>query len=115
MEVWNDKGSGADEDVKLWKPICGIGYKSVGYAATSGARPKHGAIYCVKNEHVIYGSNDDWRKIWTDRGSGADKDVTVYEAHSTKSNLQNIRAFGAIARYHGTPGTPYFLKTSSFN
>ena len=46
----------------------------------------------------------------TDGGSGADADVTIYEARSSSIDLQNVRGFGAVASYGHYPTTPYFLK-----
>lgn len=110
LEIWSDKGSGADQNVKLWRPLCNGGYVPLGEVATNGARPKIGDIYCIKSEYTVLGSRWNWAKVWTDKGSGADRDVQIFEARSTNSNQQSVRGFGAVASKHGIPRPPFLLR-----
>ena len=107
--IWNDAGSEADSDVHLWKPSCAGGYVALGNVATNGALSKVGDIYCIKSTYTIYGSSANWQRTWTDAGSGADRDVGIYEAISKSSNQQTVRGFGAVASHRSLPPSPYLL------
>lgn len=107
--VWTDAGSSSDSDVHLWEPSCPGGYVALGSVATNGALPKLGDVYCVKSTYTIYAGHSNWRRTWTDTGSGADRDLTVYEAVSRNLNQQAVRGFGAVASYHYLPRGPYLL------
>jgi len=109
--IWNDAGSGANRDVQLWKVNCPGGYVSLGGVATDGSYPKLGDVYCVKHSYTTYGSSNNWGYTWKDSGSGANRDVTIYEARGTSSNQQSVRGFGAVSSYSYRPSSPYFLNT----
>ena len=111
--IWNDGGSGADRDVTLWKVTCPGGYVSLGNVATSGGYPAVGDVYCVKSSYTTYGSATNWGYIWRDHGSGAHRDVSIFEARQSLRTQQSVRGFGAIASYSGYPGYPFLLKTDS--
>jgi hypothetical protein len=84
---------------------------SLGGVATDGSYPKLGDVYCVKYSYTTYGSSNNWGVTWKDSGSGADRDVTIYEARDTSSNQQSVRGFGAVPSYSYRPSPPYFLNT----
>ena len=66
-EKWNDGGSGANQDVKIWEPICSSGYRAIGYVARASysSRPSSSDVRCVKAEHTIRGA---WAHVWKDSG-----------------------------------------------
>lgn len=76
--IWNDKGSGADEDIAIWRPSPPSGYYLLGDVATSTYdRPTRSSL-------VVRGLTNDalarpvgFSQVWTDRGSGADSDVKI--------------------------------------
>lgn len=111
--IWNDKGSGADRDVQLWKVNCPGGYVSLGGVATDGSYPKLGDVYCINNRYVVYGSIHNWVHVWRDHGSGAHADVSIYEAQSKSSSQQSVRGFGAVSSYSRSPMPPFLLATNS--
>ena len=111
--IWNDAGSGADRYVQLWRVNCPGGYVALGQVATSGSTPALGDVYCVKSSYTSYGSSSNWGYVWKDHGSGANSDVSIFEARTSSSDLQSVRAFGAVASYHYYPSSPYFLKKES--
>jgi len=113
--VWTDAGSGASQDLTIWRPNCPGGYRAMGHVATNGASPSTGAIKCVKADYLEASSSASWSYIWNDRCSGASRDATFYEATAVTTTQQGIRAFSAIASHSGHPGTPYLLKNSAFN
>lgn len=113
-EIWNDGGSGADKDVKIWRVVCPATFVALGNVATNGEKPDIDSISCVHKKYTEQGYNDgnSWSLVWKDYGSGAHKDVSIYEAKA-KSTQQTIRGFGAIRSHSGYPGTPFFLKKSA--
>ncbi|KAL5272547.1 hypothetical protein ACHWQZ_G000674 [Mnemiopsis leidyi] len=113
--IWNDRGSGADRDVQLWKANCPPGYVALGDVATSGAYPAIGDIYCVNSEYASYGSSSNWGYIWRDYGSGADADVSIYEAKAVSTSEQSVRAFRSVASHSSYPSHPYLLKKEFIN
>jgi len=86
--VWTDSGSGADDDVAVWWPSCPSGYVALGALATSGAKPDTEAVRCVRETLTVQaglqtGPSEDGKAgeptpIWTDRGSGADRDFAAW-------------------------------------
>ena len=108
-KIWNDRGSGADKHVQLWRVNCPAGYVSLGNVATSGSYPQKGDVYCVKRSYTFSGSSSNWKTVWKDHGSGAKVDVSIYEARGTSSNQQSVRGFGAVANHHSLPSSPYLL------
>ena len=107
-KIWTDAGSGADRDVAIWRPVCAAGYVPLGMVATSGGYPDS-PITCIKLKYTSKGSTSNWKRIWTDAGSGADADVLIYEADTTDKNILSVRGMGAAN--HGVPPAPYFLQS----
>ena len=92
---WNDAGSGADWDVTFWMPACPYGYVPLGHVAVRNHddKPKNTDATCVKYEYVVAGS---WQWLWYDRGSGADRDVTIYTSVPNNNNGQGMNAMGIL-------------------
>ena len=107
-KIWTDSGSGADKDVAIWRAVCPAGYVALGMVATSGAYPDS-PISCIKLKYTARGSTSNWKRIWSDAGSGADKDVIVYEADTKDTSILSVRGMGASN--HGHPAAPYFLQS----
>ena len=76
--AWDDSGSGADNDVKVYELLPPLGYKCLGNVAMGSYRsgPNLKNYACVKTEYLeevqISGM------IWNDGGSGADDDIYTY-------------------------------------
>ena len=104
--AWSDRGSGAHKDVQIWLVNCPGGYVSLGNVATDGRYPSVGDVYCVK---YSYTSKGKWGYVWRDHGSGANADVSIYEAQPRTSNQQTVRGFGAVSSYTHYPSPPYLL------
>ena len=106
-ERWTDRGSGARRDVAFYEPICPSGYRVLGYVtvASYSARPSTNDIRCVKSNYVVQGQ---WKWVWNDAGSGADRDVTVWEAIPSEAG-QGVRGMSAVPCHCGMDRTPYVL------
>jgi len=76
-KVWTDKGSGAKKDGSIWQAHCPKGYVTLGMVTTQGFRPPPmNAQACIHRSHVR--RSHLTRLIWSDKGSGAKKDVSVW-------------------------------------
>ena len=79
-EIWNDKGSGVDSDVSIWRAISTSGCYSLGdIVVGSYSRPNVG--YFLRQSYP----DDDlvrlpvsYTQIWDSDGSGAHKDVKLW-------------------------------------
>ena len=82
--VWNDKGSGGDQDGSFWRVIPPVGYIALGDVACDGYDQPSSQVTakyaCIRHDLVCHGVVDD-TPLWTDRGSGASKDVSIWNVH----------------------------------
>ena len=94
---WSDRGSGANRDVTFYEPICPTGYRALGHISVASyhTQPQRRDIRCVKAEYTVEGK---WQGIWNDKGSGANRDVSVYMAVPSGSG-QGVRAMSAVGCY----------------
>lgn len=87
--VWNDEGSGANQDVTIWKPACPRQYVALGMVASDGTVPSPDEVRCVRDRLTVIaglkraaptekGKEGDIVAIWTDQGSGAERDFAAY-------------------------------------
>lgn len=77
--IWTDKGSGAHMDGSFWYPVPPNGYVTLGFIGNgSHKNPADlGIIRCVRRD-LVYTSSFGKDPIYTDRKSGADKDVSLW-------------------------------------
>ncbi len=89
--VWTDKGSGANKDGSMWNGVPPSKYyKCLGSVMQKGyKKPVLPNYRCVHSGLTKKIQNNSI--IWTDKGSGADKDVTVFK-------LPNSKTFFAVGR-----------------
>jgi len=89
--IWTDKGSGADTDGSMWNGVPpGKEYKCLGSVVQKGyKKPVLSNYRCVHSGLTKIIQNKSI--VWTDKGSGADRDVTVF-------NLPNSKSFFAVGR-----------------
>ena len=80
-QVWNDKHGGAKEDGSFWEPIPPMGYHALGHVAFPGNKPDDVPnipnFRCVLADS-LWPTNVRKEPIWTDKGSGAKKDCTLF-------------------------------------
>jgi hypothetical protein len=112
--IWKDSGSGADWDVSFWEPICPPFYRAIGHVSVRRHRPqpKYEDVRCVLSKYTVQGK---WSWIWNDRGSGADRDVGVWQANRKDTNGQGVNAMSTVASHGKMNRTPYVLKRSIVN
>ncbi len=78
--VWNDKGSGADRDGAFYQPIAPAGYSVIGYYGQGNYNAADGVVVVVKElEPGALAAPVGYEEIWTDSGSGADRDGAFWK------------------------------------
>lgn len=105
-KVWDDADSGGDNDGSIWRPVAPDGYLSLGFVANAGYdQPVIANYMCIRKDLVTDSSAGG--QIWSDKDSGANMDVTVYQ-------LLNVAgAFVAQGNYEPYVGPAYKLYYSS--
>ena len=83
--TWTDKGSGADQDGSFWKAIPPSSeYRCLGSVPQAGyGKPSIATYRCVHSSLTQPVSISEL--VWSDKGSGADKDVTLFKLPNTGS------------------------------
>jgi len=125
-ELWTDAGSGAHRDLKISSLNCPPGYNALGVIGNNLPNECH----CVKDSETARGT---WGSVskkqnsgkpvayWTDKGSGADRDVSFWRVSAGKVNGKNKLAlspntFYSSDRHDKVPtDTPYALKLTFNN
>ena len=99
--IWDDKGSGADDDFSSWRPKAPQGYKCLGNITVARHGQPNKEIWCVKDDMVEETSLGN--KVWDDRGSAADKDFSAWHIPATG-------LFAAHASHAKPTGSFYTIK-----
>ncbi len=109
-QVWKDKGSGAKKDGSMWEAIPpDSNYKCLGSIPQPGydQKPKLPNYRCVHSsltEKIVTNA-----LIWSDKGSGANKEVTMFTLPNTGSfitvgaRISEIEAYDLKANATSTP------------
>lgn len=101
-QVWTDKGSGGDMDGSIWYPVPPDGYVTLGFVGQNGYDTPNIPTYrCVRKDLVEKGSVGNL--IWSDKGSGADEDVSLYAVQNEPG------IFVAQGNYNPFTGIAYTL------
>ena len=77
--IWSDKGSGADKDVSIWRPVKDMnGYFPLGDTATpSHHKPNAMSVTVKALVRDALAPPTGSEEIWNDQGSGANEDVRI--------------------------------------
>lgn len=78
--LWNDKGSGADEDGAFWLPNAQGDFRPIGPIVVNTYDDINGLYggLLVKGDPGVVAEPVDYKPIWNDKGSGADRDGAVW-------------------------------------
>jgi len=94
--IWQDGGSGGDNDGSFWKPHCPLGYYALGHYCQKGYdKPDLRSMKCV---HLSLVEECTSKLIWTDKGSGAEEDGAAY-----KSSDPQVMGMYTAPNYRGHP------------
>lgn len=95
--VWDDSGTGADNDCGIWELVCPKGYVALGMIATKGNDPempkKRKDCKCVKKTAIFEGKpkrivkeayyisdiKTGVKGFWNDKDTGSDDDVSIFK------------------------------------
>lgn len=109
-EIWNDRGSGGSQDVRVMKMNPPNGYKCIGAVAVIGYKnmPNRNNYRCVKSLYTIKGSYD---LVWKDKGSGASRDVGLWRHRRSGGDTNGVESntFDAFATHNNPSGSPTIL------
>lgn len=82
---YRDKGSGADLDLAMYQPNPPSGYLMIGGYAQQSYGPAYGCVTVVREaaggssgRGPLLAPPSDWKLVWTSKGSGADKDGSIW-------------------------------------
>ncbi|WP_164931386.1 HBL/NHE enterotoxin family protein [Longirhabdus pacifica] len=111
--IWADHKSDGDMDGSFWKPLCSQGYTSLGHVATPNYnKPNTTQVTCVRQDFVAETSIGDL--IWSDKGSGARTDVSLFMMNS-ETNILSSGSFHAQPQYDFIVGQAFGLKMGTFH
>ena len=91
---WTDSGSGADRDGKFFIPSVENNFYIIGgFGAQSGKKSNCITTVSIPPDNpadtpVLLVGPIDWKMIWNDEGSGAEKDGSMWEAIPPDSNYR---------------------------
>jgi len=75
--IYNDAGSGANNDGSFWAPIPPAGYKAMGIVAQAGyGKPSLTDVVCVREDLTVPGEAGQF--IWDDRNTGANMSLGTW-------------------------------------
>ena len=81
-EIWTDKGSGGRQDGSFWRVHAPPGYVALGDVACnnwSQPTPEFTSKYaCIRQDLLSAHAELSSPALWTDRGSGAERDVSLW-------------------------------------
>jgi hypothetical protein len=97
--IWTDKGSGANKDGSMWNAVPpGKEYKCLGSVMQKGYKkpvlPNYRCVHSGLTKKIPNKSI-----VWSDKGSGADRDVTVFNLHNSKSFFAVGRKINKVNTY----------------
>ena len=105
--IWNDKGSGGQQDGSFWRPQAPHGYIALGDVACNGYDPpstQFTAKYaCIRGDLLSEGALDT-AALWTDQGSGAAMNVSIW---NVKGN--GLGGFFKAHAGHNRPSSQAFV------
>lgn len=102
-QVWNDHGTGGHHDGSVWYPVPPDNFVSLGFVGQRGYnKPSIASYRCVHQSQVTNAQVGS--SIWSDSGSGAHLDVTLYAVPTIPG------IFVAQANYDPYAGPVYQFK-----
>ena len=101
--IWTDAGSGADDDVKIYKLTPQSGYTCLGHVAVQSGTPNLSNYRCVRSDYVENVPLHSYA-TWDDRGSGAHDDFAAYDIQSAiDMGVFWSEARNSQPKYHNVP------------
>lgn len=105
-QMWNDKKSGGKQDISFWQVVPPDGYVALGDVVNAGyAKPPDtftAKYACIKRELLAPGILND-TPIWTDRGSGASLNGSLWQVENEVSSPCGLAGFFKAASGYSKP------------
>jgi len=102
--IYDDKGSGSDDDGSVWRPIPPDGFVALGDVVQSGYdKPSTNDVRCVNSALVrtaLVGS-----QVWNDKGSGGNTDGSIWAVMATEGGVVPQGLFLAQKGYNQPSGS----------
>lgn len=109
-QVWNDSGSGGDEDGSFWYPTAPEGYVALGCVAQIGdTEPSTDVMMCVREDLVMFAPSGPL--VWSGHSSGAHEKVALWRAGLNPAETPagiDVGTFMASPNYNAYSG-PFFV------
>ena len=111
--VYDDQGSGGDQDIAFYTPQAPTGYYLIGGYAQGDYNKPSACVLAVKpstasnakaNELLVPPAS--WQLVWTDKGAGAIKDGSVWHPVPPNNNYVCIGSVGQAG--YGSPSLPNY-------
>lgn len=87
VPVWNDKGSGGTDDFSMYAPKIPKGFYMLGDYAQGDYRDPAQCVTAVKpasdKNAALLAKPSSWQAVWLDKGTGADRDGSIWRAISS--------------------------------
>lgn len=98
--IWKDKGSGANQDGSCWRPTPPEGYVAMGDVFVRGYnKPSLDDVVCIRKD-LAYQAKAG-KRIWKDKGSGADKDFDSYQIDVSEHYIDSEKGLFAPNTFVG--------------
>ena len=111
--AYEDKGSGGDQDLTIYTPAAPTGYYLIGGYAQGDYNKPSGCVLAVKPSAASMGKANEllvppanWQPVWTDKGSGAAMDGSVWHAVPPGNNYVCIGSVGKSG--YSSPSLPNY-------
>lgn len=93
--AWRDKGSGGKGDLSLYEPVVPKGHSMIGGYAQGNYGSPHGCVAVVRaTGNALLAAPAGWKQVWSDKGSGSQKDGSVWQAMPASNDYVCLGAVG---------------------
>jgi hypothetical protein len=96
--AYQDKGSGADKDLAIYRPHAPVGYYLIGDYIQGSYKKADGCTLAIKpasnNAESLLIAPGTWEQVWNDKGSGANMDGSIWRALPPNQNYVCLGSVG---------------------
>lgn len=104
-KIWDDRGSGAKRDGSFWLPVPPSGYVACGVvAAGNHNKPSLDEVMCIREDLTL--KAESGQNIWTDKGTGAKRDVGTWHINPQNTAGVNANTFYAVQSHSAPSNNP---------
>lgn len=105
--VYDDSGTGAHDDVSIWRPVVPDGFALLGDVVHASHDPPSWSTLVVRDDPAVVAQPLGYESVWDDGGSGGSHDVTLYHPIPPLG----YTCLGSVAvGAHDTPPSPELVR-----